>query len=519
MIPEELRASVDRLAAIIADAPPVDVTLDQCPCVPETAMLRALLMLKNGALEGRRVLILGDDNSLSVAIGLAGRALRQGDLTRGVTVIESDPRRVAFLRAAAASEEIAIDVVAHDLRDPAAGRGSRGAFDVVATDPPYTLAGANLFLGRGAEALTGDGACYFSFTQWPASQLAELQRLFLDLGFAVRAVHQGFNRYLGASVLGNVGDLIELAQVRAARRRPAGLDAGRSTPPRSTGARVSMCARACGAETVLGDDGAPATIEALKAAGCHACGGKVFRRRAGEPATDMTRSQHVGHPHASSWSRRSLRRSPPRRRRRRQPGRPRPLTLVVPFAAGRADGHDRTHPGAAPGRAPGPAGDDRECRRRRRHDRAPRGSRRRRPTAISSCSAISAPTPQNQTLYKHPLYDAATDFAPVALIAETPLVLIARKDLPADDLPAFIAYARANQAKMQFGSGGAGSATHHRLRAAQCGDRHQPDAHSLSRRRARHAGSDRAAGSTTCASIRRSRCRRSRAAPSRRSRS
>ena len=67
---------------------------------------------------------------------------------------------------------------------------------------------------------------------------------------------------------------------------------------------------------------------------------------------------------------------------------------------------------------------------------------------------------QNQTLYKHPLYDAAADFAPVALIAETPLVLIARLDLPADDLPAFMAHARANQASMQFGSGGAGSATH-----------------------------------------------------------
>ena len=67
---------------------------------------------------------------------------------------------------------------------------------------------------------------------------------------------------------------------------------------------------------------------------------------------------------------------------------------------------------------------------------------------------------QNQTLYKHPLYDAAADFAPVALIAETPLVLIARPDLPADDLPGFIAYARFHQAAMQFGSGGAGSATH-----------------------------------------------------------
>jgi tripartite-type tricarboxylate transporter receptor subunit TctC len=66
----------------------------------------------------------------------------------------------------------------------------------------------------------------------------------------------------------------------------------------------------------------------------------------------------------------------------------------------------------------------------------------------------------NQTFYKAPLYNAASDFAPVALVAETPLLLLARKDLPADNLPAFIAYARANQAKMQFGSGGAGSASH-----------------------------------------------------------
>ena len=40
----------------------------------------------------------------------------------------------------------------------------------------------------------------------------------------------------------------------------------------------------------------------------------------------------------------------------------------------------------------------------------------------------------NQTLYKRPLYNAATDFAPVALIADVPLVLIARKDLPANGL-------------------------------------------------------------------------------------
>ena len=67
---------------------------------------------------------------------------------------------------------------------------------------------------------------------------------------------------------------------------------------------------------------------------------------------------------------------------------------------------------------------------------------------------------QNQSLYKHPIYNAATDFTPVALIAEVPIVLITRKDLPANDLKEFVAYAKANTGKMQFGSAGAGSATH-----------------------------------------------------------
>jgi tripartite-type tricarboxylate transporter receptor subunit TctC len=66
----------------------------------------------------------------------------------------------------------------------------------------------------------------------------------------------------------------------------------------------------------------------------------------------------------------------------------------------------------------------------------------------------------NQTLYKRPLYNAATDFTPVALIADVPLVLITRKDLPVDDLREFITYARQNQGKMQYGSGGAGTSAH-----------------------------------------------------------
>src|SRR5712675_742776 len=63
---------------------------------------------------------------------------------------------------------------------------------------------------------------------------------------------------------------------------------------------------------------------------------------------------------------------------------------------------------------------------------------------------------QNQTLYKAPLYDATADFAPVALIMDQSLVLVARKDFPAGNLQEFIAYTRANQSKLQYASAGLG---------------------------------------------------------------
>ncbi len=66
----------------------------------------------------------------------------------------------------------------------------------------------------------------------------------------------------------------------------------------------------------------------------------------------------------------------------------------------------------------------------------------------------------NQTLYRHPLYDAVKDFAPVALVVQLPLVLVARKDFPASDLTSFIAYAKSHGSTLQFGSGGTGSTTH-----------------------------------------------------------
>jgi tripartite-type tricarboxylate transporter receptor subunit TctC len=67
---------------------------------------------------------------------------------------------------------------------------------------------------------------------------------------------------------------------------------------------------------------------------------------------------------------------------------------------------------------------------------------------------------QSQSLLQKPQYDAARDFAPVALIVETPVVLVTRRDLPPTNLQEFISYAKSNQKRIQYGSGGAGSPAH-----------------------------------------------------------
>jgi tripartite-type tricarboxylate transporter receptor subunit TctC len=66
----------------------------------------------------------------------------------------------------------------------------------------------------------------------------------------------------------------------------------------------------------------------------------------------------------------------------------------------------------------------------------------------------------NPTLYASIPYDPIRDFAPVTQVASTPNVLVVHPSIPASSVKEFIAYARANPGKLNFGSGSTGSAGH-----------------------------------------------------------
>src|SRR4029453_18389241 len=66
----------------------------------------------------------------------------------------------------------------------------------------------------------------------------------------------------------------------------------------------------------------------------------------------------------------------------------------------------------------------------------------------------------SQALYKKPPYDTVADFTALGLVVESPRLLLPPQTFSPNSLPEFIAYVKANEATVKFGSAGAGSASH-----------------------------------------------------------
>ena len=131
---------------------------DQGVLTPESAMRRAALMLQNGDVTGKRVAILGDDDLMTLAIGLAGKP-------KEIVTFEIDERYVRYIREHAEKLNIPARVLTFDLRKKLPD-DLFAQFDTFLTDPPENYAGLFLFLERGFGLLKpGDGhAGYFGMT-------------------------------------------------------------------------------------------------------------------------------------------------------------------------------------------------------------------------------------------------------------------------------------------------------------------------------------------------------------------
>lgn len=86
---------------------------------------------------------------------------------------------------------------------------------------------------------------------------------------------------------------------------------------------------------------------------------------------------------------------------------------------------------------------------------------RAKPDGYTLLVTINGPIVTAPTLYQQTLnYDPYTELQPISLIGTSPNVLVVGKDFPADNLSEFIAYAQAHPNELNYGTVGAGSASH-----------------------------------------------------------
>lgn len=168
------------------------IEYDQGYVTDETTVARVALMAQKGDIQNKDILVLGDDDLLSIAAALTG-------FPRRVVVVEIDSRLVNFINDVARSEDLPVEAIELDLRKPLP-QSLLASFDTFWTDPPETPEALELFVGRGIASLKGSGCTgYFGVTFVESSMYKwrEFQKIIISkLGAVITDIIWNFNEYM-----------------------------------------------------------------------------------------------------------------------------------------------------------------------------------------------------------------------------------------------------------------------------------------------------------------------------------
>jgi len=277
---KEINEIKESLNEVFINRPQADVTIDQSKCTVDTAIKRAVLCIRNSALIGKRILCLGDDDLVSIALGFLLKKLFN-DIRYSKTkifVIDIDNRILDYISSIAKKEELPINSEYVDLRLPLP-ESFKGQFDCFFTDPPYTLQGMNLFLSRGLEALKNERGLniFLSYAHKSPEFELNMQKCFVDMGLMVSEILTAFNNYDGAEIIGNMGQMIILKTTSSSKS----LIENCYQEPIYTGelkvtVRLYKC-KECGEIMKVGFSERFNTIEELKEKGCYKCNNRIFQ--------------------------------------------------------------------------------------------------------------------------------------------------------------------------------------------------------------------------------------------------
>ncbi|WP_347242878.1 bis-aminopropyl spermidine synthase family protein [Thermogutta sp.] len=185
---------VGRLEKLRAEAPRPTTKFFQEPIASSDVVKRVQFLWERGDLFERSILILGDDDLLSLAAGLTG-------LPKRVVVGEIDPRWVEFIATQAQRNHLPVEVHVYNVADPLP-REWRRAFDVFVMDPVETRQGFKAWLSRGLAAIKHPGSVFFGLTELecPAKYWHEFQRLINEAGLVLTDILRDHSRYENRSL-------------------------------------------------------------------------------------------------------------------------------------------------------------------------------------------------------------------------------------------------------------------------------------------------------------------------------
>ena len=269
--------SEDHLISIFKDIkykmPEVNVTLDQAFASPETSFRRVTYANQYDAISGRNVILIGDDDLTSIAIGLNSK--KKGKPKR-LVVLDIDPRVIDLITSTSAEFSLDIECYLHDLKCPLPPN-LKYKFSTVFTDPPYTLSGLELFLARASEALEeGSGKQgYLSFGNKDPDTDHEVFKIISQYGFVPKEIIENFNTYDGGTIIGNISRMIRIVSGTQRAILPSYFNRPIYTGDNNISQRSYVCSL-CGEKYIVGKNCSHIHIEALKQAGCSECGNTIF---------------------------------------------------------------------------------------------------------------------------------------------------------------------------------------------------------------------------------------------------
>ena len=196
-----------KLGKIFNKRPSAIREYDQFLATPDTVIRRDALMRHFADIKGKKILFLGDDDFTSVAVGFTGGA-------EEIVVLDIDARVLERIDKISVRNSLNISTFKHDLRK-VLPKYLHNRFDVVFTDPPYTIEGISLFLSRALSSLDRNNnsariyMCYGNSDRARERFLPILETIVRN-GLMPRYIFDKFNRYNGAASIGSTSSLFVL---------------------------------------------------------------------------------------------------------------------------------------------------------------------------------------------------------------------------------------------------------------------------------------------------------------------